>query len=416
MTAISRESVVEMKREVWSETPFSVKLLLATSFMMNLGFYALIPYLTLYLTGSIGWTVAMAGLVLGVRQFSQQGFAFLGGVVADTFGYKGTMVLGLWIRAVGFAMFVFCTEPWHFFLAAVLSGLGGSLFEPAMSAAFAVLTPESIRKDVFAFRNVLTNIGVVGSQIVGTALAAVDFTYLSLFAGAIFAGNGLIALFLLQPIEAEHERHGIWESMSLVLKDRRFVRYTMILMGYYYLNMQIFLTIPQLAEDVTHSKTAVGIVLSAVSVSVILLQMKVCQWLEGYPQRLTLIGLGTLVMGFGLFLLAFADTLWMLIADALLFSLGTMIAVPNMVDMVQRFAPREHVGAYYGFNGYSLAIGGSVGQFAGGWVYDTALRLQMSWLPWTLCLLVGLWVAWKLYRMEQEMAQSGNDCTRMARS
>jgi len=83
-----------MKREIWRETPFSVKLLLSTSFMMNLGFYALIPYLTLYLTGSIGWTLAMAGLVLSVRQFSQQGFAFLGGVMADAFGYKGAMVLG----------------------------------------------------------------------------------------------------------------------------------------------------------------------------------------------------------------------------------------------------------------------------------------------------------------------------------
>lgn len=111
-----------MKREMWRETPFSVKLLLATSFMMNLGFYALIPYLTLYLTGSIGWTLAMAGLVLSVRQFSQQGFAFMGGVIADAFGYKGAMVLGMAVRAVGFALFAFCTETWHFFIAAILSG------------------------------------------------------------------------------------------------------------------------------------------------------------------------------------------------------------------------------------------------------------------------------------------------------
>lgn len=402
-----------MKREVWKETPFSVKLLLATSFLMNLGFYALIPYLTLHLTGSIGWTLAMAGLVLSVRQFSQQGFAFLGGIVADKFGYKGTMILGMLIRSFGFALFAFCTETWQFFLAAVLSGLGGSLFDPAGSAAFAVLTPESIRKEVFAFRNVLTNIGVVGSQVVGTALASVDFTYLSLFAGGLFAGSGLLVFFLLQPIEARNTRHGVWDSMAIVLKDRHFIRYTAILMGYYYLNMQIFLTIPQLVEDVTNSKTYVGVVLSTVSVSVILLQMKVTQWLEGYPQRLTLIGIGTLVMSIGLFLLAFADTLWLLMADAFLYALGTMIAVPNLVDMVPRFAHKEHVGAYYGFNGYSLAIGGSIGQFVGGWVYDISLLLHAAWLPWTLCLLVGVVVAWKLYQMEMLLA-TGEDYTKTA--
>ncbi|WNC17059.1 MFS transporter [Brevibacillus brevis] len=405
-----------MKRELWRETPFAVKLLLSTSFMMNLGFYALIPYLTLHLTGSIGWTLAMAGLVLSVRQFSQQGFAFLGGVVADAFGYKGTMVLGMAIRAVGFAMFAFCTETWEFFLAAVLSGLGGSLFDPAGSAAFAVLTPESIRKEVFAFRNVLTNIGVVGSQIVGTLLSAVDFTYLSLFAGAVFALCALIAFFLLSPIAATSTRQSIWASMVHVLKDRPFVQFTLIAMGYYYLSMQIFLTIPLLVERVTHNKGDVGIVLSAVSVFVILLQMQVSKWMEGYPHRLTLIGIGTLVMGTGLFMLSFADSLWMLLVDVFLYALGTMIAVPNLVDVVPRFAPKELVGAYYGFNGYSIAIGGSLGQIVGGWVYDQSLALQMGWLPWAICLSVGVLVAWMLYQMEHRTGQLGGGHPKIARS
>ncbi|MED1794052.1 MULTISPECIES: MDR family MFS transporter [Brevibacillus] len=405
-----------MKREIWRETPFGVKLLLSTSFMMNLGFYALIPYLTLYLTGSIGWALAMAGLVLSVRQFAQQGLAFIGGVAADAFGYKGTMVLGMAVRAIGFAMFAFCTETWQFFVAAILSGLGGALFDPAGSAAFAVLTPEAIRKEVFAFRNVLTNIGVVGSQIIGTALSAVDFTYLSLFAGAVFGICALVSFFLLPPIAATSTRHSIWESMVHVLKDRQFVRFTVILMGYYYLSNQIFLTIPLLVENVTHNKGDVGIVLSAVSVSVILLQMKVSQWMEGFSQRLTLIGVGTLIMGTGLFMLTFASSLWMLLLDVFLYALGTMIAVPNLVDVVPRFAPRDLVGAYYGFNGYSIAVGGSVGQIAGGWVYDQSIQLEATWLPWTICLLVGVLVAWMLYQMEHSTGKIGKDYAKIARS
>ncbi|CAM3247139.1 MFS transporter [Brevibacillus invocatus] len=403
-----------MKSETWRETPLAVKLLLSTSFMMNLGFYALIPYLTLHLTGSIGWTLAMAALVLSVRQFSQQGFAFLGGAMADLFGYKGTMVIGMLVRAVGFAMFAYCTETWHFFVAAILSGLGGSLFDPAVSAAFAVHTPDSVRKEVFAFRNVLGNIGVVGSQLVGTALAAVDFTYLSLFAGGIFALCGLVLFFLLPPIAAKNTRYSVWESMSHVIKDKRFVRFTIILMGYYYLNMQIFLTIPRFVEDVMHDKFYVGVVLSTVSISVIVLQMQVTRWLDGYQQRLTLIGIGTLVMGIGLFMLTFTQSLWLMLINVFLYALGTMISVPNLVEMVPRFAPKELVGAYYGFNGYSVAIGGSVGQIVGGWVYDLGREMAMPWMPWSICLLVGLIVAWKLYQMEQDTNEMEKDCTKMA--
>lgn len=394
-----------MKREIWRETPFSVKLLFSTSFLMNVGFYALIPYLTLYLTGSIGWTLAMAGLVLGVRQFSQQGLAFLGGAVADKFGYKGTMILGMCLRAIGFAAFAFCTETWHFFVAAALSGLGGSLFEPASSAAYAVLTPESIRKEVFAFRNVLSNIGVVGSQIIGTALATLDFFYLSLFAGALYIVSSALSFFYLPAIQASNTKHSMWESMGYVLKDRHFIRYTAILIGYYYLYMQIFLTIPQLVDDVMQNKTYVGMVLSTISVSVILFQMKIMHLLQNYPHRLRLIGIGSFLMGIALFLLMFADNLWLLMLDAFIFSLGTMIATPQIVDMVPRFAPKEHVGSYYGFNGYSLAIGGSVGQLVGGYIYDLGKVWQLGWLPWSICLVVGIVVAWNLHRMEERGEQ-----------
>jgi len=389
-----------MNRELWRETPAGVKLLLTTSFLMNMGFYALIPYLTLHLTGSVGWTLAMAGLVLSVRQFAQQGFAFLGGIVADMFGYKGTMVLGVFIRAIGFASFAICTETWHFFAAAILSGLGGALFDPAGSAAYAILTPQSIRKDIFAFRNVLTNIGIVGSQLVGSALSVFDFAWLSVFAGGLFFLTALLVFLYLPPLAVQSTRTSIWKSMALVLHDKPFLHYTMVLVGYYYLYMQLFLSIPQMAEDVLGNHGAVGIVLATVSASIVLLQMPIMRWTQGYTQRLTLIGLGAFVMGAGLFLFSFANSLWMLLLDAFLFAVGTMISMPHIVDMVPLFAPREQVGAYYGFNSYSLAIGGGVGTIAGGWAYDLGQQWSTPWLPWTLCLLVGVLVFWQLYRMD----------------
>lgn len=389
-----------MRMAIWRQSTASVKLLLVLSFLMNIGFYALIPYLTLYLTDSFAWTVAMAGMVLGVRQFSQQGFAFLGGIAADKFGYKVTMVLGMIVRATGFLLFAFCHETWHFFLAAVLSGLGGSLFEPSGAAAFAILTPETIRKDVFAFRNVLSNLGIVGSQLIGIILSTVDFFWLSVFAGSIYYVCAAIAFFLLPPVQSGNAKGSIGASFGHIFRDSAFLRYTVILVGFYYVYMQMFLAIPQFTEDLLGNKTYVGVVLATVSVSIILFQMQVTKWLENYTQRFTLIGIGSLIMGLGLFFFTFADSLWMLILDVFIFALGTMISMPYLVDMVPRFAPKEHIGAYYGFNSYSLAIGGSIGTTVGGWVYDMGKLVRLPWLPWGICLLVGAVVAWNLYQME----------------
>ncbi|MGD8191627.1 MDR family MFS transporter [Brevibacillus ginsengisoli] len=392
-----------MKNSIWRQSPAPVKLLLILSFMMNIGFYALIPYLTLYLTGSFAWTVAMAGMVLGVRQFSQQGFAFLGGIASDKFGFKGTMVLGMIVRATGFLLFAFCHETWHFFVAAILSGLGGSLFEPSGAAAFTVLTPEKMRKDVFAFRNVLSNIGIVGSQLIGIILSTLDFFWLSVFAGCIYYVCAAVAFFLLPAVQSTNAHGSIGASVRLILRDKPFLRYTLILIGFYYVYMQMFLAIPQLTQDLLGAKTYVGIVLATVSISIILLQMKVTKWLEPYTQRFTLIGIGTFIMGLGLFCFSFAGSLWALMVDVFIFALGTMISMPYLIDMVPRFAPKEHIGAYYGFNSYSLAIGGSIGTTLGGWVYDMGKTSHLSWLPWSICFLIGVLVAWNLYQMEHKV-------------
>lgn len=116
-----------------------------------MGFYALIPYLALYLSENLMWSMALTGILLGVRQFSQQGFAFLGGILADRWGCKQTLILGLIVRSAGFAFFAFCQEIWHFFIAAVLSGFGGALFDPSLQGAFAKLVPEAHRKQLFSF-------------------------------------------------------------------------------------------------------------------------------------------------------------------------------------------------------------------------------------------------------------------------
>lgn len=61
----------------------SVQLLMVNQFTINLGFYMLMPYLAAYLAGPVGLAGWLVGLILGVRNFSQQGMFLLGGTLAD---------------------------------------------------------------------------------------------------------------------------------------------------------------------------------------------------------------------------------------------------------------------------------------------------------------------------------------------
>ena len=86
------------------------QVLMVNQFTINLGFYMLMPYLSGYLSVELalaGWAV---GLILGIRNFSQQGMFLIGGTLADRLGYKPLIVAGCILRTAGFALLATSTS------------------------------------------------------------------------------------------------------------------------------------------------------------------------------------------------------------------------------------------------------------------------------------------------------------------
>ena len=62
--------------------------LLGSQFVFNIGFYAVVPFLALFLRDDMLLSGGLIGLILGLRTFSQQGMFILGGTLADRYGAK----------------------------------------------------------------------------------------------------------------------------------------------------------------------------------------------------------------------------------------------------------------------------------------------------------------------------------------
>ncbi|OEV21782.1 hypothetical protein AN219_27155, partial [Streptomyces nanshensis] len=65
---------------------------MANQFAINLAFYMLMPYLAMHLSGDLGLAAWTVGLVLGVRNLSQQGMFLIGGSIADRLGCKAPIM------------------------------------------------------------------------------------------------------------------------------------------------------------------------------------------------------------------------------------------------------------------------------------------------------------------------------------
>ena len=103
-----------------------VQLLLLNQFSINVGFYMLMPYLAVHLSGELalaGWAI---GLVLGVRNFSQQGMFLIGGTLADRLGYKPLIVAGCALRTAGFGLLGFVDTLPALVIASAATGFANS--------------------------------------------------------------------------------------------------------------------------------------------------------------------------------------------------------------------------------------------------------------------------------------------------
>jgi DHA1 family multidrug resistance protein-like MFS transporter len=361
--------------------PKGVPLLLVNSFLMSVGFYALIPNLSVYLTHVLQWSPLLAGALLMVRQFGQQGPMMLTGMIADRVGYRATLSIGFLIRGIGFAMFAFNTSVVWIFLSAIVSGIGGSLFEPTGDAALATLTDESSRSRTYAVKKVSDNLGMVFSALIGSLLVSVSFRLLSLVCGAVFVLAGLLTYFRLPSIRVQVKpvpwRH-MWGTVS---RDKPFIHFVAVMVGYFFMYMQLYLTIPDRVVEMTHQASSVSIVFLTLSVMMILFQVPINTMVSKYNAILT-VQWGLLSMGGGLFLFGLSNSIWVLLVGIILFSVGVMTVQPASFDVTSQLSDPKLTATYFGFYYLAMAIGGALSQGMGGLLLQVGAAIGVPSLVW----------------------------------
>ena len=99
--------------------------------------------------------------------------------------------------------------------------------------------------------------------------------------------------------------------------------------------------------------------------------------------------LGVAGTGLGILAIGVAPNVAALLAAVLLFSLGTTLVRPNEQTVAAAMADRRALGSYFGVAALAVAVGGGLGNVAGGSLYDLGGRLGLPALPWVVCAAVG---------------------------
>ncbi|NUV58241.1 MFS transporter [Streptomyces sp. CAI-85] len=402
----------------WREArtfPLAVQLLLVNQLGVNTGFYLLIPYLATHLGENLGLSAAVVGVVLGVRNLSQQGLFLIGGSASDRLGARGVIIAGCALRTVGFALFAFGDDLTVLLAASMLSGLAGALFNPAVRAYLSQEAGER-KAEAFALFNVFATTGALIGPLLGSALLLVDFRASALTAAAIFAVLTVAQALVLPARAVRPNRSTLRADWREVLGNRAFLWFALAMVGLFTLESQLYLLLPDGARHATGWDGAAGLVFVVGTVTNIALQLRVTRALKSRGNRARWITTGLALMALAFLPPAVvaggsdgpagpADAVLRalpVLLGALLLHLGVMVAQPFVMELVPRFGRAELTGTYFGVFYMVSGIAAAVGNAFVGWVMDLGDRGGAGWLPWVGCALVGgasaLGVAW-LHRL-----------------
>lgn len=374
-----------------------VRTLLATQFAFNVGFYAVVPFIAVRLHDDLAASGTAIALTLAVRTFSQQGMFVFGGALADRFGPRRVMVAGTAVRVLGYLSLAFAGSVPAMVVAAVLTGVGGALFSPALESLLASRgadaptgdepgsgRPTPTRDRLFALLNVCGEVGAVLGPVLGGVLLVHGFTTVALAGAVLFALVG-VALHLVLPAGPSRSRArrrdprgdgdapedpsppGLPASWRSAVSDRRFVVFCAAYSSYLLSYNQLYVGLPVELDRAGVGERAVGWLFLTAAVLIIVLQLPVAALTRRLPPGVTLAGgFGLMVTGFAIVAIAAPHTpgdLAVLPAAAwvVLLTLGQMTVVPVAMGQVGRFAGDRPTGAWYGL----LATAGGVAVLLG---------------------------------------------------
>lgn len=366
------------------------RFLLLDNMLLELGFSAVFPLLSVHFVEQSGWPAVVVGGALAIWQFIQSGTGILGGAIADRLGAKPTLVVGLLLRALGFAVMGVANAGWILMLGCALAALGGMLFSPCRSALVVKIVRPVERGRFYSILMVEDSAFRVTGALLGSwLLMRYDFRHVCMAGTVFFILAAGWNAWKLPAYKLSSVRAPVLAGMALPLRDRHFRRYVLTLTGYYILNAQVMLMLPIAIQSIAHTPAAVSWMYSVDAIMAVTLLYPMARWSERHfllERRLT-IGLG--IMTVSLLCVGFTHTLTPLFALVIVFYLGSLIAEPARETLSAELSNYRARGSYMGFSRMGAAVGGAIGYSGGGWLHDLGSAQNLPALPWLILGIIG---------------------------
>lgn len=374
-----------LSREVWY---------LALTTLINRAGAMVIPFLSLYLTkylefslGQVGWIMSCYGIgsVFGV---------FIGGKLSDRIGYYAVMLGSLFATGFVFLGLQFIESFYGFCFGIFTLTLFADAFRPAIWVALDDYSvPENRTRSVTLIRLAI-NLGFS----LGPAMGGLIITYIS-YKGIFWVDGiscliaaGIIFKFLHQKSRVETKEEKSQRNSLAPYKDKQYMVFwfAMFLVGFTF--MQYFSTIPlYYSENLSLSEDSIGLMLAMNGLLIFLLEMPIVHGLEkGKLEDLKIVIAGVILLLLSFLVLSISAWIGVAIIGMVLMSFGEMLGFPFSNSYALDRSRKGNQGAYMAMYSMSFSFAHILGPNIG-MQFSERFGFQSTWyLMGGICLLACL--------------------------
>ena len=338
--------------------------MLALVMLINRVGAMVLPFLGIYMTDSLGFTLSQTGIVLSCFGVGAMIGSGLGGWLTDRKGHFNVQLVSFFLSVPVFFMLPQFTTPLSLGMGVFTLSVITETFRPANSVSISSYAkPENITR-AFSLNRMALNLGFSIGPALGGILAAISYKFL-------FYGNGLTAAIAglvfysyfknIQPNKLKKEGHTevkIKQEKKGISpwKDRPFLIFSFLCCLYSVCFFQFLSTLPIFYREIHRlSEANIGLTLAFNGMVVFLLEMLLVQIAERKMRPVNIIITGTLLLSACFLILLFPGGQWILFLSMLIMSISEILCMPFMATVSVKRAGQGREGTYMGMNALAFS-------------------------------------------------------------
>jgi len=350
--SISLNKTIQIYKDAYQGHPTAIWLISGITLINRMG-TMVIPFLSVYLTTILGYSLSTAGYILGAFGLGSIAGSYLGGKLSDILGANVVMVGALVLGGLSFITLQFFTSQIGLSVAVFITATLADAFRPAMSAYVGEHSPPGSAGRSMALIRIAINLGMA----LGPALGGFIAFYLGY--GALFWLDGLTCIaagltFLLLAAKwniktsiANTIQEKVVTVPVAVYKDGEYVRLLIVSLLLAIVFLQYFHTVPVFIKSVWgFDERYLGAMMAINCILIVLIEMPIVDVQEKRNNGAKVMLLG-LVLFLGAFLPFFGPSSIILYTISIIFfTAGEILFLPFNNAHALNLSPEKGRGAY----------------------------------------------------------------------